>query len=171
MTTREELELVKKELLKWTDVQLNLKNRVDELETKIEEEESKEQEQEWPQDGDVYYFVDDAADVYYCAYDDDSYCDCGRKSVGNMFKTKEEAEFELERLKVMTELKKFARPFRPGTRNHYLAYDHEKHRLYSVFSWNTDHGEICYDSAEKAKEVSEAVGEDRIIKYYFGVVE
>lgn len=171
MTIREELELVKKELLKWTDVQLNLKNRMDELEAKLEEEESKEQVRDWPQDGDVYCYIDPEGDINYTFYGDDDYWDVDRQSIGNIFKTKEEAEFAIKRLKVMAELKRFGRPFRPGTINHRLSYNHKERRLYSEYSWNADFGVVCFDSVEKMKEAIQAVGEDRIIKYYFGVVE
>lgn len=46
------------------------------------------------------------------------------REIGNAFLTKEEAEFELERRKVETVMRRYSNPFKCGGDNYYIEYDH-----------------------------------------------
>ena len=128
-------------------------------------------EEQWPQNGDMYFRLDDTGCIYENKYLSGSFDD-QRIAIGNCFKTIEEAEFEVEQLKVLVEMKKFAEPKD-------MKWDGHKNR-WSIFI-NVDNGGIYYTSAttyksnaiyfesrEKAEECVKAVGEDRIKKYYIG---
>lgn len=67
-------------------------------------------ENEFPQFGDDYWYVDSDAEVMDTASYDGEY-DQGRLSIGNIFRTKEEADFAVEKLRVEAELRKFSEPW------------------------------------------------------------
>ena len=98
-------------------------------------------------------------------------------AIGNVFKTKEEAEFEVERRKVLHELKRLGRPFRPNQSNysiclHHDSPDNQKELFYkSVTEVEQIYGDYYFDSIPKAKDAVYRIGEDRVKKYLFGIEE
>lgn len=86
-----------------------------------------------------------------------------------VFKTEEEAQFYAEKMKVERELEKFASEFVCGEFNYSIFWDYaiEKFRYQKnkVFIGNLTY----FESKEKAQEAIQAVGEDRIKKYYLEV--
>lgn len=101
-----------------------------------------------------------------------------RRSIGNCFRTKEEAEFAVERLKVLAEMRKYAKGFKPDWSNtytqKYLLYvrtdcANSKRRYVVVADYNTiNHGIIYFASVKDAKACIDGIGEERLLKYYFG---
>lgn len=74
---------------------LKIKNEmIDEFDKRVEA--LKVDEQEFPQFGDDYWYVDSDTDVMDTASYDGEY-DRGRLSIGNVFKTKDQAEFAVEK--------------------------------------------------------------------------
>ena len=106
------------------------------------------------------------------------YC---RFNIGNCFKTKEEAEHILEKLKVIHELQKFAYENNEGEIDwknfnqckYYLVYDTKDEDLYVDYSIQCEREpfNIYFTSSKIAKRAIEEIGEDRIKKYYFNVEE
>lgn len=99
-----------------------------------------------------------------------------RYAIGNYFKTEEEGFFEIERLKVIAELKEFATPvnefdWSSNFDNKYVIIaenDKEGNISLVVDDWRTyQFSDLYFASEEVAKNAIEAVGEKRIIKYYF----
>lgn len=98
-------------------------------------------------------------------------------ATGNCFKTKEEAEFEAERLKVITELKRFAEEHNDPI--NWEDTSQKKWSIYGVFTpENTircafvtffKRNDIYFSSVEIAQQAISEIGEDRIKKYYLGV--
>ena len=94
-----------------------------------------------------------------------------------MFLKKKEAKFAVERLKVIAELKKYAKEFsdeewlNQSIVKHYIIFDYEDHVINIGYVCFTKVSDIYFESEEKAQEAIEAVGEDRIKKYYLGVKE
>lgn len=97
-------------------------------------------------------------------------------TIGNCFKTKEEAEFALEKQKVITELKRFALEnneceldWNNEYHKFYLYYDYKtgKIAVVSNMSWKTL--SVYFSSEIIAKEAIEKIGRDRLKKYYFEV--
>ena len=140
-------------------------------------EEKKEKEKaSFPKYGSMYYFIDSAGTVCQSFWEDDG-VDRERLSLGNCFETREEAEFKVERLRVLHEMKQFAEPkdYKWDSFNeHYYIYyhfsdlyDNNAVLIGNVNSCKSD--EIYFTSEENAKACIEAVGEDRIKKYYLRV--
>lgn len=92
-----------------------------------------------------------------------------RLNVGNMYKTKEEAEFQLEKMNVLGELKKFSCKFRKDKPNYYIYLDYNTDELVTLLSDNRVRISVYFESNTKAKEAIESVGEDRIKKHLFDV--
>lgn len=152
-----------------------LNKELDELQAKINEVQKKIEEAkqaEWPQRGDKYWYMFGTGEIY-----DDRWCegesDRARQSIGNVFKTEEEAEFELERLKVTAELKKFAmsreevKRARDVRAVYYLCLDSDNSLYgYSECSYRTP--TLYFADEHTVSEAIRAVGKDRIKQYYFG---
>lgn len=125
---------------------------------------------------DTYYYIDPYGDISDGRVGNDFYED-EKFSIGNVFLTKSDAEFEVERLKVITELKKYAKKFsdkewRNGNTAKYLFYrSFPGNRIYITSTYSAHYPCLYFESMEKAKQAFNAVGEERIKKYYFGVRE
>ena len=131
-----------------------------------------------PKEKEKYFYIEDCMGV-----SDDrnvqapiDYC---RFNIGNFFKTKIEAEHMLEKLKVIHELQKFAYENNEGEIDwknfnqckYKIFYDAEDGDLYVDYSvqCESEPFNIYFTSFKIAKNAIEAVGEDRIKKYYFNV--
>ena len=126
------------------------------------------------QNGDTYYVVDynDMNAFKIVFYNDE--IDLNHRYLGNCFLTKEEAESELERVKIEAEMLRLGgrRKFELGKANWYLEYRPMSGGIEAMWTtYEMRQGTIYYDSEEKAKKVVEIIGEDRIKKYIFGVEE
>lgn len=100
-------------------------------------------------------------------------------SIGNCFRTVEEAEFALERLKVIAEMKRYIAEHddveldwsNDTQQKCILTYDHAL-KLISVDSFSLVQEietSLYTSSREIMKSMINEIGEDRIKKYYFGV--
>lgn len=125
--------------------------------------------------GDVYYFLNAYGDVKKTAWVNTD-ANNEKLSIGNAFLTEEDAEFDRERLKVIAELKKYAREFSDGewkdnkTQKYYLYYNWPNNEVNTDYNYFSTYGnQLLFESGEKAQEAINAVGEERIKKYYFGV--
>lgn len=88
-----------------------------------------------------------------------------------IFRTEAEAEFEAERLKVLRELEKLGRPFKPGEDNYEIHYDHHVREL-DIFEHITcqgGYGNCYFDTEKEAWQAIDIIGADRIKKYLFRV--
>lgn len=90
------------------------------------------------------------------------------REVGNVFLTREEAEFELERRKIETILRKYSKPFENGGDNHFL-YLYNCTSIRGSFNSTFNYGLPCFASEEIALKVVKEIGENRLKKYWFGV--
>lgn len=120
--------------------------------------------------GDRYYCISTSGQVggdYWINHQLDE----GRLSIGNTFKTKEGAEFVLEKLKVIHELEALGSPFDRGFRNYYLAFDYYNKEIFIDFrsNLNSCFSNCFFNSEEEAQQAVDKIGEDRIKKYLFGV--
>jgi hypothetical protein len=87
----------------------------------------------------------------------------------NAFLTYEEAEFEVERRKVIQELKRFSKEFEYNENNRNIAFDFSEEEIFYDCNNILQYPYIYFESKEKAQEAVKSVGEDRVIKYYLGV--
>ena len=151
---------------------MNLQMEINSLKQRISElEEQVKQEKEFPQYGKNYWYVDDDAEVTDSEWDGGDW-DQVRMSVGNVFKTKEQAEFVVEKLKVEAELRKFSRPFKYGDWNFEILWNNHENNIELDWSGYVVRQSVIYfESGEIAEKAIEAVGKERIKKYIFEVEE
>ena len=126
--------------------------------------------------GDVYYFLTSYGYVMKTVWVNTD-ADNEKLSIGNEFLTEEDAEFARERLKVIAELKRYAKEFSDEEWSndfyvkYYIAYECSRKEIVFLSTVTTNRGDIYFCEKEKAKEAVDAIGEERIKKYYFGVKE
>lgn len=101
---------------------------------------------------------------------------------GNCFKTREEAEFMAEKLKVIHELEEFAYENNSEAidwnnkcqNKYYLVVKYKKNRTRCIdvcyaISLNEIPFNVYFTREDFARKAIEIIGEERILKYYFGV--
>lgn len=85
------------------NIQQEIKDLREKLE-RLEKEGAAKEKSEWPKDGDTYYFVNSDTTTIRDTWTNHD-VDYNRKSIGNIFKTEEEAKAEIEARKVVAELR------------------------------------------------------------------
>lgn len=130
-------------------------------------------EPKWkPNYGDKYYFIDENGiqeELW-----DGVYFDNFLYEIGNCFKTREEAAFELERLKVIAKMKEYS--FDPNWDDEYqpkyiLVFDHKRKVVDNIHNPICQCCDIVFESEDTCKRCVREVGEDKIKKYYFRIKE
>lgn len=126
----------------------------------------------FPKFGEIYWYIGSSGEVYRDTWDDVQ-ADRDRLATGNIFRTKEEAEFELEKRKVIAELKKYTEPKDrkwDGINKHfYFRLKTETNGIYVDTDCRFKTATLHFESLEKTAEAIRAIGEDRIKKYYLGI--
>lgn len=152
------------------ELDMNVQNEIKALKQRIAElEQQAKQEQEFPQVEDDYWYVDADAEVMFSVWRGDDY-DKGRVSIDNVFKTKEQAEFAAEKLRVEAELREFSRPFKYGDWNFEILWNNHENNIELDWSGYVVRQSVIYfESGEIAEKAIESVGEERIKKYIFGM--
>lgn len=147
-----------------------LEQQLQNLQSEIEKLKQAEQNgNQWvPIDGDFNYFLSNRGNIgksVWIGIDSDK----DRLSIGNVFPTKEEAEFEVEKLKVIAELKKFSKDYEEGKDNYCIYYNLGYDYISYDYEWTVKRTTLYFPSEETARQAVAAVGEDRVKKYYLGV--
>lgn len=135
-------------------------------------EEKEIDEAEFPKYGSIYYFIDSDGEVCQSFWEDDG-IDRDCLSLGNCFETREEAEFEVERLKVLHEMKQFAEPkdykWDNNNNHYYIYYSFLDNTIRTGNCYCSKSNHIYFKSEEDVKICFESIGEDRIKNYYLQV--
>lgn len=127
-----------------------------------------------PHYGEKYFYIDGRGEVNFF-YNHNSMSDKMSYLIGNCFKTHEEAEFEVERLKIVTKLKRMAKAWNTCEID---WEDEQQPKYYLRYSsngvcWASTYllqiGTIYFTDKESCKAAIEFIGEERLKKYYFGV--
>ena len=124
--------------------------------------------------GDRYFFLT-ASGIIQGAFWHDDISDHNRLSIGNISLTEEAAEFARERLEVIAELKKYAKEFSDeewknrDMMKYFFYRRFQDNRVYIACTYLVHYPCLYFESMEKAEQAFNAVGEERIKKYYFGV--
>lgn len=106
-------------------------------------------------------------------HNDDS--DHDRLRFGNVFLTEEDAKFAIERLKVIAELKKYAKEFSDeewedfDLSKYFIRYNCQNGGVYASCCFLSKGTELYFENKQKVQEAIKWVGEDRVKKYYLGV--
>ena len=145
--------------------------KLEELNRQIEELKNVEIEEDgvWkPKFDDEYWFLVDEGLIYkdICV---SAQPDNNRISIGNVFRTEEEAKHEVERRKVLTELKRFSKKIEKYKDNYCIKYDMQNKEIgvYNNYLYAT--AELVFATEKDAEKAIEAVGKDRVLKYYLDV--
>lgn len=132
--------------------------------------------QKWkPKNGECYFRVLGYGDVSYSHRNKKDDIDNNIISIGNYFKTREEANFEVERLKVLEELKEFSYEFsdeewkNKAITKYLLSYNCINNNIVISYLGSFKYNDIYFKTREDAKKAIENIGEDRLKKYYFKV--
>lgn len=138
-----------------------------------EEQEKKEIKKRWrPNLGEIYFRIN-WDDIVSLTWENDTY-DNKYYNVRDIYKTREEAEFELERRKIMAELQNYA-----DEHNGEIA--HPSYAFWLVLdeddmsitvendSFLPPVGTVLFSNGDIAYDAIETIGEDRILKYMFRV--
>lgn len=122
--------------------------------------------------GDTYYFIETNGGVYSCYWLVDANDLC-RREFGNVFLTKEEAEFELERKRCESIMLKYGRRiFKHNMSNFGIFYNHlYKKFQFHRYEYSQNQGVIYFDTKELAKKAMNEIGEERLKKYIFRAEE
>lgn len=123
-----------------------------------------------------YFYVNECGGIMNSKWYDDV-IDTDRYEIGNCFKTEEEADFALEKLKVEAELRRFAEE-----NNEYEIdwKDDDQEKWFIFYNCNTKKIDIIYNtvlkthcihfsSKEITKQAIDYIGEERLKKYYLGI--
>lgn len=122
--------------------------------------------------GNGYSYINTISNIYYDTWNGDAW-DLRVRENGNLFLTKEEAEFELERRKCEAIMLKYGRrTFKYEDDNYFirLAYDNKK-VFVEVWCACQFQGTIYFDTEELAQKAIDEIGEEMLKKYVFGVEE
>lgn len=124
-------------------------------------------------EGDTYYLISSDGEVIETTW---GYCPHDKKfrEIGNAFLTKAEAEFEVERRKIETEMLRLGgrRKFKFNGNNFSIYYSDGLNvkGINVEFYHSTMHqGSIYFDSKEQLNEVVKTISLEKIKKYIFGV--
>ena len=143
-----------------------LENQLTAIQQELDKLKQVEVEETWPKIGDTYHYVHEFGYTTFITYDNDEY-DLGAKAIGNMFRTEEEAEKEIEARKVIAELRSQpgSRKFVVGEDNHAVDVNLEDFKL-DIEYWTTyccGFGQVYFNTREDVENAIEVVGEDRIL--------
>lgn len=164
------------------EIKLNMENLTEgerEQLLKLVEKANKKESKVWkPNSYDEYYCNDDEGETRRSTWSSPE-CRSGRKvdenryTIGNCFKTEEEAKFACERQKLIAELERFAKEHNEGRSDIYLlSYDNYLGQFTFVTDFNNLGNALPrFTSPEIIQAAIEHVGADRLRKYYFGIKE
>lgn len=126
-----------------------------------------------PKESEFYYYIGDTGGIHIDRWNSDN-IDEFRFSIGNVFRRdnvfqiSREAEFALERMKVLTEMQEWAGKWDDPV---ILQYNMINCDIVTRFCPHACNGEIRFSNSHDAIECVKAIGEDRIKKYYFMIPE
>lgn len=153
---------------------MNLQERIEALETEFNEKiktskAEAQQRDEFPRVGDEYWYLSSNGYIISDYNDGIDGIEVGLSEIGNMFRTKEQAEFASEKLKVEAELRKFSKPFELGAFNWIVCLNAETNEVHGSITRTMAQGAIYFGSYNSVEQAIESVGEERIKKYILGV--
>ena len=149
---------------------MNLQMEINSLKQRISElEQQAKQEQEFPQYGDTYWCINAYGVVSKEIWDG---YDIKKDMlvIGNGFRTEQEAEFAVEKLKVEAELRKFSDSWDLEETQYTFSFDWELGEFNIEYpDYNQYPNSYYFYSVDDLQQAIETVGRERIKKYIFGV--
>ena len=127
-------------------------------------------------DGDKYFYIDSVGGFPNMTWNNDEY-DVLIRNQGNVFLTKEEAEFEKKRREVYTTVKRYAHEFSKEEWNdtkinkYYACYNYKDHSIIKGFNSHVSNSKLYFQTVADIDIAIAAVGMEDFKKYYLGVKE
>lgn len=122
---------------------------------------------------DKYYFISAVGSIRFDTETEEG-VDDSRYDIGNYFQGYEDAEFEAERLKVIASLREWATPvddfdWNNNNKKYILEVRTKGEECFLAIDYDYVYqlSDLYFKTKEQAESAIKAVGEDRIIKYYF----
>ena len=125
-----------------------------------------------PSLGDLYYYINSNGDIKFSYYNTRS---IDKRCIGNFFKTDEEADHMLEKLKVIRELQDLSNikfnmsDYLKNNKIYYIAYDFTQNRIVPLFdniSRNIPFN-VYFSAKEDCEKAITKIGKERLERYYF----
>ena len=137
------------------------------------------EEPKWkPREGELYFYVNSNGEIEYRYYKNRNINDKRRIcNIGNFFKTDEEADHMVEKLKVIRELQDLSNiklnmsDYVKNNRIYYIAYDFTQNRIVPLFdniSRNIPFN-VYFSTKEDCEKAITKIGKERLEKYYFDI--
>ena len=123
-----------------------------------------------PQINECYYIVDNDGTITSCVWLDNNF-DRRRWKLGNVFLTKQEAEFAREKRRIEVELERYAKEHNnPTIKDSYCIYYNEEDKKLDYDAWacGKAQGMVVFKSKQLVFDAINEIGRDRILKYIFG---
>ena len=129
-----------------------------------------------PKKGATYYVILSNGEITNTIWDGDkNLFDYNNWLMGNVYQTKEEAELVLEKHKIEIELQRFALEHNeheinwndPFQNKYYIYYSHINKKIQIAADYTTGCGQVHFTSRKIAEQAIQAIGEERLKKYYF----
>lgn len=137
------------------------------------------EEPKWkPREGELYFYVNSNGEIEYRYYKNRNINDKRRIcNIGNFFKTDEEADHMVEKLKVIKELKELSNikfnmsDYVKNNKIYYIAYDFTENRIVPLFdniSRNIPFN-VYFSTKEGCEKAITKIGKERLERYYFDI--
>lgn len=149
-----------------------LKYENDILKKQLNELKNVKNDDEYPQVGDIYWFINTGGDIVYNRWENDE-VDNYRKDFLRVFKTLKECERYLEIQEAFKEeSKKFKANWHDKSQHkYYIRYNCASNKILTDFSFSTKGYCDYFESREVLEELIERFGKEDIKKYYLGIEE
>lgn len=129
-----------------------------------------------PENNETYFYISGCGVISSYKWINDT-TDNGYYEIGNCFKTKEKAEFALEKVKVETELRRFAEENNECEINWankkqekwFILYNCKEGIINQTYVYDFCINNIYFTSEEITKQAIKSIGKERLKKYYFGI--
>ena len=131
----------------------------------------------WKPEYDEWYFYVSGYGIVGSNVWINAYIDNGYYEIGNCFKTEEEADFALEKLKVEAELRRFAEENNEyeidwkddDQEKWFMYYNCDMKKIDIIYNTVLKTHCIYFSSKKIAKQAIDYIGEERLKKYYLGI--
>lgn len=129
-----------------------------------------------PQYGEKYYTISTRGTIDFDNFVAENNTDAGRLLLGNVFETEEEAQHMLEKIKIITKLRKlsnvdFNEDF--DEQKWYITYNHRTKSIECDTTYHVQRMPFCiyFKNQEDCGKAIDTIGEYDLKKYYFDVEE